>query len=165
MCIPETQLLRLVAGELADDERLALEAHLSSCASCRAQYEELRRSWEILGHWPLPEGPADLTGSILAAAAAPTPPDAPAITAGTRRAGRRPGWLRVAAAIAVASAVGVCAGLAIPGGRIGTTSVARHVTMEEVVWSLGLDVLGSDTGLTDGVLDDGDPASPQEDLR
>lgn len=148
MCITQPQLLRLLSGELPDHERLAIETHLADCAPCHQQFEEMRRTWEALDQWPLP-GVPDLTARIMAAAAQPSPRSALPL-------------LRIAAAILLACGVGIVAGLSVPSSQESPT-LAQQVSTEEVVQALGLDALGSDTGLTDGVLEPVDaPLTPEE---
>ena len=53
-------------GECTPDERAAFERHLTSCAACRQEMQELRRVWEML---PLVEEeaevPADLKAEVM----------------------------------------------------------------------------------------------------
>lgn len=51
------QLSALLDNELADAERAELEAHLQSCAACRAELESLRRASALLRALPQPALP------------------------------------------------------------------------------------------------------------
>jgi anti-sigma factor RsiW len=104
----ETGIHELTAGyaldALADDERLAYEAHLESCARCQ---EELASFWEVTGALALtatgPEPPARLRSSIIAAARAER---ADVVDLQARRS-RLPVALGTAAAVAAVLALGL----------------------------------------------------------
>jgi predicted anti-sigma-YlaC factor YlaD len=53
-----TQLLDLINGELATEDRQAIERHLAGCPACRKQLATLRACWEALGEDPGLEVPA-----------------------------------------------------------------------------------------------------------
>jgi hypothetical protein len=55
------RLSALLDGELPDAERARVERHLSSCAACRAELEELRRTVELLRGLPSVDVPPELT--------------------------------------------------------------------------------------------------------
>ncbi len=109
-------------GELADDERLALDRHLVTCAACRSLRDELRVVHRAVRLRPAESVP-DLSARILAVA---NPP--------------RPGhgeWIRTALLVVALTQLV----LAVPGllGRTdGTTvHVARHLGSLELAFSLG----------------------------
>ena len=90
------QLTAYLHGELSPTERIALEAHLASCASCNSQLHSLRRAHEILSQVAQSTAPHSLWEKIQR--------DLPAETAhGGRPARRRAPWLAVAALAAAAA--------------------------------------------------------------
>ncbi len=58
----EIELIELVAKRLEPDRREALLTHLQGCSACRSRFEDIRRTWEILGAWEVrPAGHLDAT--------------------------------------------------------------------------------------------------------
>ncbi len=49
MCPAETELIRLVAGELDETTSQRLLAHVESCAACQTMYWEQQGLWDALG--------------------------------------------------------------------------------------------------------------------
>ncbi|MBW8839368.1 MAG: zf-HC2 domain-containing protein [Gemmatimonadetes bacterium] len=87
------RLSEYVDGELDPATRAALEAHLVTCASCRATHDELQRVVDRARGIGYREPATDLWGAIETS-----------ITAHTPRAGRRlvtVSWARLAAAAAI----------------------------------------------------------------
>ena len=91
------RLSEYVDGELDLATRAALEAHLATCASCRATRDELQRVVDRARSIGYREPATDLWGAIETS-----------ITANTSRAGRRlvtVSWVRLAAAAAIVAMV------------------------------------------------------------
>ena len=102
------QLSALLDGELASSERVALEAHVATCADCRSTLDALRSTLADLRALPEP---------------APTEQDSWALRSAIRRA-RQPGgrwqrlaWASGAAAASVIAIVAIVAGLGGNGPR------------------------------------------------
>ncbi len=92
--------------ELTQAEKEWLEAHFSSCARCRAEYDDYSRALELAGSLPRVEARADFVDRVLARAhRASATPD--------RLGEVRTQWLPVAAA-AAASALLVAALFVLP---------------------------------------------------
>ena len=117
---PEHEKLRMdlgayVLGALPDDETAVLEAHLGTCAGCRAERDDLLPAATVLGELkrddvapPLPVGsaPAGLEALVLAG------------VAGAEARERRTTWARRAGLAAVggaAAALVLVVGLAVTG--------------------------------------------------
>lgn len=49
------QLTRLLHGELPEEERARLEAHLAECAECRQEWDAHRRLWAMLDEVAVPQ--------------------------------------------------------------------------------------------------------------
>ena len=91
----EDSRLRLGAysdGELAGDDRSELEAHLEQCGPCRTSLEELRRTWDALDAYTVPE---------------PRVPAASRILQRARARERRTRLVRVGSGIAAVLVVGI----------------------------------------------------------
>lgn len=104
-CITAREWMATAAAEeLAPAE--ILQGHLSQCPSCRAEFEEWRRTWALLAAWADTEPPTHLDRAILAEV--------------TVRAGRSASWLRrlasgrVWAAAAAAAVLAVATSLFVP---------------------------------------------------
>jgi anti-sigma factor RsiW len=110
------QLSALLDNELEEQERAELEAHLPTCAECRAELESLRRAKALVRAMPLPALPRSFAlpldaasipeQPLQAAAARPTPGSARPLPGGTkaRRSNRRPSvrtlqWISTIAAV------------------------------------------------------------------
>lgn len=63
-------MLDLAAGRLAVPEQTELEAHLAGCAVCRDRYEQVRRTWAVLGDWRIPASTCDIWPALQARIAA-----------------------------------------------------------------------------------------------
>jgi anti-sigma factor RsiW len=127
MCPNESELVRLVGGEVPADRRERLVGHLQSCPSCRRTFDEIQATWELLGELQVQPTGADFTSRVLAAAA--------------RRPAPLP-WLRIAAAIVVAAGAGWIAGRAMPlPGPAPLAAATSQVSDEQLAVSLGLDAL------------------------
>lgn len=128
-CVPDNVLIRLAGNELSAAEREAVMRHLDECATCRGAWEEMRSTWDLLGQITATPPARDLTGPVLAGAAA-----------GQARRGRWAWAARVAAVIALAGGLGIMAGLLKPP-RTRWASTSPTVSDEQVVAALGLDAL------------------------
>jgi len=60
-------------GELAPDERQAVEAHVASCATCSQRLESIRRLTGLVESTPVPGVPGSLLHKIEQSLAAPAP--------------------------------------------------------------------------------------------
>lgn len=154
--VRQTELIQLVAGELATPRRAAVERHLADCAVCRALYEEQQAVWQALQPWQAQGAAPDLLAGIEAKL------DTPAVVLRSpwSTAGR---LARVAAAIVIG--VGVGYGAARQGS--GTHPIVAPVAAEDVeqaaAEALGIEYFEDlPTGLF-GALDDlSDEAATEE---
>ncbi|WP_248926543.1 anti-sigma factor [Paenibacillus hamazuiensis] len=69
---PCDQLVLYMAGEMTEEERTDFADHLSSCADCREEYEELQQVWQVLPYEmeemePPAEWKEELLGGIIGA--------------------------------------------------------------------------------------------------
>jgi len=122
-----------VLGLVDDDERAAIEAHLATCASCRAEVAELSGLSDVLAAAPPDEVLADL--AALEAADAPTgaPGTDDLLLQRTlremRRETRRSGRLRL---VSAAAAVVAVAGLAGVGGIVlGSSEYGERIPIAQ----------------------------------
>jgi len=140
-CVYENLLIRLAGDELDAAQREAVMTHLSACRRCQGAWEEMRSTWDLLGQVTVTPPARDLTGTVLARAAA--------------LHARKQRWVsatRVAAVIALASGVGIAAGLLTPR-KPQLTNAAPVPSEEQVVAVLGLDEIDDDTGVLAGLFD------------
>ena len=153
--VSKTSLIKLAAGELSDDQRREIEAHLESCAECWEAFEEHRAIRDILGQWQ---------------AESDTPDVWPAIDRRLddwRPVIIRPIWMRVGQLSRIAAAVVLGVGLGYAGGRIaphgGAASrpVSVVVSEEEALDAIAFHFIESPsaTGLFTTVLDLADDTS------
>jgi hypothetical protein len=89
MCERKEQLVAFIYDELEGSEGRGFEAHLRSCAECRAELADLRATRGMLTSWAPPE--PDFGFRIVRGAAAPPPP----------RFRIGPAWALAAAAVLV----------------------------------------------------------------
>jgi hypothetical protein len=115
-------------GQLGDEERIALEAHLEGCAGCRAEAESLGAVAAMMPHadpahfGPAPQPPADLGKRIAAT-----------IDAERRHQRRRARRTRLRigfAGIAAAAAAAVLAIFVLGGGESGAPE--QHVAFSQL---------------------------------
>jgi serine/threonine protein kinase/tetratricopeptide (TPR) repeat protein len=89
VCPPDEELERLLAEQMGDAERQALEVHLTGCAACQRRLEQLNRGGVTLPPWPasrergrqdtpLPAGVRETAADFLPSPVpAPATPNAP----------------------------------------------------------------------------------------
>jgi anti-sigma factor RsiW len=121
MCPTETELIRLVGGELSPPQADELRTHVAHCPKCTRALAAVQSTWDVLGQWQVDAPQRDLAGAVLRAASRP----------------RALPWPRIAAAILAAAGAGLLAGRTAP-----LTEPAPHaVSDEQLVEHLGLDAL------------------------
>lgn len=140
MCLHDTQLIRLVAGELSSGERATCIAHIETCAHCRQRLEAQQQAWEMLGQWGVDLPPGGFTVDVNRPLGRIEP-----VLAGFPRHS----W-RMAAAVMLAAGAGVVAGLVVPS--TSTSIAAAEVPHDQVVEQLGLDELAESSGALEALL-------------
>jgi hypothetical protein len=96
-CDEKERLLSYLYGEDAYDDRVAMEAHLATCAECREEIAELRSVRADLARWQPPD--AELNFRVVRDSVAPP----------TRSWWHTPAWAPLALAAGVLLAVGAAA--------------------------------------------------------
>lgn len=145
----EIDLIELAAGRLGPERLASVQAHLEQCPLCRHEFEQVRRTWDILGAWEVrPEGQLDLAAPVLARGAA-----VPRIIPFPHSA-RFPVGLRFAAAIVVTMLIGYMGGRLT--GRQATSASAGQPP--QYVSALALGVV---EGLSSLVLQDEPPVTEE----
>lgn len=158
MTCPRTPiLLRLLADELASEERRHIRAHLATCAACAREHARLIEVWQALAEWETGVAEIDLTARVLAAASR----ESADRTGPTRRLQALAAMVRAAASILVAAGLGIGAGYVLPV-RYGETEDRSRTTAsaEDIVEALGLSHLGSESAT--GLLNSLDVDLPRE---
>ena len=149
-CPSESDLVKMVSGELTGDRHDAVMSHLDQCATCAQRADELRRAWRAMGAWQVDTSGHDVSDRVLIAVG--TRP----ISAEQGRWGRPWQWpvpLRAAASLLLAVGIGWGTGRwtgrpdlqgPTPGPR-----PAEPVTAEAVAREMNLGALtgGAPTGL------------------
>lgn len=127
-------LVRLLEPGLPDAERRQIESHVATCATCQAEWHQLRQTSGLLDTWHVtaPDGNAFVDRLLAATQAAR---DADPWT------DRRAFALRIAAAVAIAGVTGVVIGLSVPPRPAVSIAPAES---GQVVELLGLDSLSGD---------------------
>src|SRR5947207_6813848 len=108
MTHPDELLADYVDGTLTREEFAAVDAHLASCARCRAEVDVASRAARALASLREPRTPAGLTDSASAESSAPR----------GSRAGA-PRWYRAAAITAAAATIVV---VALTLSHVGTSA-------------------------------------------
>jgi anti-sigma factor RsiW len=108
------RLSEFADGELPDDERVRLEAHLADCAQCRQTLDELIRVRDLAGRLPERQPDRDLWPGIAARIGAPS--------AGVLPLRRR--WSFSLPQLAAAAL------LLVAAGATGTVMLTRHEASE-----------------------------------
>ena len=123
-------LSAFVDGELTENERAEVLAHVSGCAGCRARLDELFALHDALGALEEPEVPADLTAKVMAAVRAEKAAQTP------QR--KNPGAWRRWAAVAACAAVALFAAVTIPqmGSKTANDTAAPADTNGQALFSM-----------------------------
>ena len=114
MTHPEELLAPYVDGAASPQERATVDAHVSSCARCRAEIAAATAARAELRRLPVVEAPAGLAPDLH--------PSAPG-----RARGDAPGWYRWAGAASVAAMIALLLALVLPhlgGGSADSTGAA-----------------------------------------
>lgn len=134
----KANLINYMAGEYSLFDLEELEGHLAHCAGCREELARLREVDCFLDKLPVVRPPAGLTNEIIHSIRRSTPP---AVLAGQRAAGGRPGLFRDLAAAAAVSMLLFWAGggvlnsnnLDLAGKRVEHAVQGYFSTSEEAV--------------------------------
>ncbi len=149
-CPKESEMLKLLAGELGDscdaEQVDRLRSHLIHCEVCKPVWKELQQVWGALGRLDDSADRVELTERVLAA------------VEGVPQQGDENLWLvgwrqpvRAAASILIAIGLGVAAGKVASNRQ--RQDAQQPPSAEVVVDALGLSVFGveSATGLLEGL--------------
>lgn len=129
----DRELLRLLTGELADDDRDGLTERLAADPDLASRFAELEAEWRALELPPVPT--ADLSARVIAALRQETGEAAALGWSGMPR------WARAAAvlALAVGIALGAAAGWKEPESDLAWTELDPTLA-----WELDLDLKGAE---------------------
>ena len=140
-----TNLIKLAAGELPEDQRRTIEEHIASCSACRAAFEEHRALRDVLGQWQVTAETSDMW------------PGVDRRLDNRRLTIIRPVWATVGR---IAAAVVLGVGVGYVGGRMATHTgtpqqpVAAAVSDEDALSAIAFEFIESPsaTGLVPTVL-------------
>jgi hypothetical protein len=159
-CPSESDLIRMISGELAGDALAGADAHVEQCQTCAARADEMRGVWDLLEAWQVDARGHEVDGAVLQAVG-------PLLSASRMdrwvRPWRWPVPLRAAASIVLAVGVGwgTAAGTARQGGPVlaGLPESTEPVTAEAVARDMALDALsgGVPTGLVVTLINETEP--------
>ncbi len=154
--VSETNLIKLSTGALSDVQRANIEAHLESCAECRAAFAKQRAVRDILGQWQV-TGDSDLWPAVDRR----LDERLPIISHPLRSTALSVG--RVAAVVLVGLGLGHLAGRAVPRDTATPPAGAVTVSEQEALEALLFHVIESPsaTGLATTVFDLVDEAPEQ----
>lgn len=102
----EIELLEYIAGKLAGPQGERLRRHIAQCSDCSARHDQARRTWDILGQWPVDAAPHHVAGRVEALAAREKTPARSATKAPIALRPRIFAALRIAAAVLIAAGAG-----------------------------------------------------------
>ncbi|MGB9623538.1 MAG: anti-sigma factor family protein [Phycisphaerae bacterium] len=152
--LTDSEVIRLVAGELSPAEAAAVRAHVGSCGECATRVREQESLWALLGTWEATRAVPDLTAEVLARLGEEPAGRSRVLT---YSAGWRARWVqvgRIAAAMLIAAGAGHAVGRwTSPRGR-SDANVPVPVLTADVVESLGLDAFALAPAGLDDLLDD-----------
>jgi anti-sigma factor RsiW len=146
----ETELMRLLHGELPAEQAGALRARLEREPELAAAWERMERTWTGLDLPPAAAPPAGLAQRVLARARREAGP------AGGLAWATAPVWVRASAAAALAAglALGVGAGVGAGGaGRGGESRLGARVQEPEEALAVSPDVADTAPSLAEAYWD------------
>jgi hypothetical protein len=160
MTHPTDLLVDLVDGTIAEHDRAGVEAHLASCARCRAEVADATAAREALRGLEIPQVPASIGDAASAEAERAARARAPEVVTLRRPGGRRrgggegvPPWYRWAAAAAATAAVLLVAVMVLPniggdgdvmsaesgpGGRTSTAMASGDLEIQDADYDTAL---------------------------
>ncbi len=135
--VSETDLIRLVAGELHEARREALRRHIESCPACRQAFERQQAVAALLGAWTIEAEHPDLWPAIQRRLDSPARPDTLPLRV---RIGR---ITRVAAAVALGVGLGYLSGRIAGDVRQRSRAAVAAVDDEEALRAIDFHVIES----------------------
>jgi anti-sigma factor RsiW len=145
-CPSESELLKMVAGELAEPRRAEVAEHVEGCTTCAQQLQDLRDVWGAMDAWAVDTAGHEIDRAVLAAAGSET------IAFPARHWHTPWQWpvpLRAAASFLLAAGIGWAAGMMAPNrarpDQADIVASAEPVTPGQIAADLSLDALNGGT--------------------
>ena len=66
--ISDIEILEQIAGKLDAERARLVKDHISGCSECARKFEEVVRTWDVLGKWEIESTGIDVAGTIVSRA-------------------------------------------------------------------------------------------------
>ena len=66
--IRDIEILEQISGKLDAQRNHLVKEHISGCSECGCKYEEMLRTWDVLGEWEIESAGVDIAGAIVSRA-------------------------------------------------------------------------------------------------
>lgn len=63
--IRDIEILEQISGRLDAQRSQLVKDHISGCSECSRKYDEMLRTWEVLGEWEIESTGVDIAGTIV----------------------------------------------------------------------------------------------------
>lgn len=164
-CPRESDILRMISGELQDSLRAEVVEHVDGCSICAEQVHRMRELRDLMGEWRVDVAGHEVDRAVLRAVGSQ-----PVALPFDRwsKPWRWPVPLRAAASFLLAAGIGWSVSQSVqqsaPVDRTELAVVDEPATPESVTADLSLEALGGGaaTGLAATLLDENQPAFQEE---
>jgi len=66
--VSDIEILEQIAGKLDAERSRVVKDHISGCSECARKFEEVVRTWDVLGKWEIESAGVDVAGTIVSRA-------------------------------------------------------------------------------------------------
>ena len=66
--VSDIEILEQIAGKLDAERARLVKDHISGCSECARKFEEVVRTWDVLGEWEIESTGVDVAGTIVSRA-------------------------------------------------------------------------------------------------
>ena len=124
--VSDIEILEQIAGKLGAERTRLVKDHISGCSECHRKYDEMLRTWDVLGEWEIESVGVDVAEAIVSTAEElnrPRTRNLLYVLSGKRLMSVAS---RVAASIIIAVSIGAMSGVRSAQSELSSSSTASE---------------------------------------